>query len=54
MTMFDDENMDDFIIEQRARLAHERQALDKNPTSAVSEYILDDEVKKKQPLVCYF
>ena len=48
--MLEDDNMDKFIAEQRVRLAHERESLEKNPTSAISDYILDDGIAKKPPM----
>jgi len=50
MKMLDNENLDKFVAEERRRLAHERQTLEKNPTSAVSDYILDEGHPKKQTM----
>ena len=48
MKMFEDENMDKFILEQRARIDQERQMLEKNPTSAISDYVMTNDDASKQ------
>ena len=48
MKMYENENMERFIAEQRNQLAHDKQILEKNPTSAVSDYIMDEDATKKK------
>ena len=48
--MVDRETIDKFVAEERLRLAQERQTLEKNPTSAISDYNLDEGQPKQHPL----
>ncbi|XP_076806046.1 centrosome and spindle pole-associated protein 1-like isoform X1 [Clavelina lepadiformis] len=51
MKMHEQEDMERFIAEQRARIAHERETLERNPPSAVTDYIADEtNPRKENPL----
>ncbi|XP_078481190.1 centrosome and spindle pole associated protein 1-like isoform X3 [Ciona intestinalis] len=45
--MRDDDDMDRFIAEQRNKIARDRDTLDRNPTSAVTEYIMNETEKRQ-------
>nr|XP_026692671.1 centrosome and spindle pole associated protein 1-like [Ciona intestinalis] len=45
--MRDDDDMDRFIAEQRNKIARDRDTLDRNPTSAVTEYIMNENEKRQ-------
>lgn len=48
MKLNEEEDLERFIVEQRQRIAKDREVLDKNPTSAVTEYILDSSAGRRQ------
>nr|CAB3234060.1 centrosome and spindle pole-associated protein 1-like [Phallusia mammillata] len=48
MKLNEEEDLEKFIVEQRQRIAKDREVLDKNPTSAVAEYILDSSTGRRQ------